>query len=295
MDSLESLRRKITSADELKSVVRTMKALAAANIGQYEAAVNSLQDYYNTVELGIISCLFKNKTIISHNKKTGSKPACALLAGSDLGLVGKFNDSLVEYFLKISQSIDRDLVIWTVGDRIGPALNESDLNTDKIYTAPSSVQAVTPLVASILADIATELDNNRFSEFYVFYHKPNHGIGYTPTHQRILPIDQTWQLNFSEKKWPTQKVPQVIGDTEKVLKNFIDEYLFVSLFKALTESLTSENASRLAAMQRAEKNIEELLDNLGHEFHSLRQSSIDEELFDIISGFESIINKKKAQ
>ena len=69
---------------------------------------------------------------------------------------------------------------------------------------------------------------------------------------------------------------------------FAREYLFVSLFRACAESLASENASRLAAMQRAEKNIDELLEDLNRTFHRLRQSGIDEELFDVISGFEAL-------
>ncbi|WP_339135973.1 MAG: F0F1 ATP synthase subunit gamma [Candidatus Electrothrix sp. GW3-4] len=59
-------------------------------------------------------------------------------------------------------------------------------------------------------------------------------------------------------------------------------------FRACAESLASENASRLAAMQRADKNINELLEDLNRTFHSLHQSGIDEELFDVISGFESL-------
>jgi F-type H+-transporting ATPase subunit gamma len=55
-----------------------------------------------------------------------------------------------------------------------------------------------------------------------------------------------------------------------------------------TQSLSSENASRLAAMQRAEKNIDELMESLNRSFHRLRQTSIDEELFDVISGFEAL-------
>jgi len=58
--------------------------------------------------------------------------------------------------------------------------------------------------------------------------------------------------------------------------------------EAYAESLASENASRLAALQRAEKNIDELLDDLSLKFHGLRQSNIDEELFDVVSGFEAL-------
>lgn len=53
-------------------------------------------------------------------------------------------------------------------------------------------------------------------------------------------------------------------------------------------ALASENASRLAAMQRAEKNIDELQEDLKQNFHRLRQNSIDEELFDVVSGFEAL-------
>ena len=72
------------------------------------------------------------------------------------------------------------------------------------------------------------------------------------------------------------------------LRALVREYLFVSLFRACAESLASENASRLGAMQRAEKNIGELLENLTRTLHRLRQSSIDEELFDVIPGYESL-------
>jgi F-type H+-transporting ATPase subunit gamma len=79
-----------------------------------------------------------------------------------------------------------------------------------------------------------------------------------------------------------------MNGVEATLLAFVREYLFVSLFKACAESLTSENASRLVAMQRAEKNIDELLDDLNRSFQRLRQRDIDEELFDVIAGFEAL-------
>jgi F-type H+-transporting ATPase subunit gamma len=81
------------------------------------------------------------------------------------------------------------------------------------------------------------------------------------------------------------------NDQEPTLRALIREYFFVSLFRACAESLASENASRLAAMQRAEKNIDELQEELNRTFHRLRQSSIDEELFDVFSGFEILASQ----
>lgn len=60
-DTLETLRRKIDGAGELDSVVRSMKALAAASIGKYEKAVPSLADYYRRVELGLAACRYTGR------------------------------------------------------------------------------------------------------------------------------------------------------------------------------------------------------------------------------------------
>jgi F-type H+-transporting ATPase subunit gamma len=68
----------------------------------------------------------------------------------------------------------------------------------------------------------------------------------------------------------------------------VREYLFVLLFQACAASLSSENASRLAAMQQAEKNIDGILEDLNLKLHRIRQESIDEELFDVISGCEAL-------
>ena len=111
--------------------------------------------------------------------------------------------------------------------------------------------------------------------------------------QRLLPLDDNWRRKLAELPWPTGTLPEVIGSSAATLPVLIREYLFVSLFRACAESLASENASRLAAMQRAEKNIEDTLEDLNRTFHRLRQSGIDEELFDVVSGFEALSSAQR--
>jgi F-type H+-transporting ATPase subunit gamma len=108
----------------------------------------------------------------------------------------------------------------------------------------------------------------------------------------LLPLDEKWRRKLADLPWPTESLSEVVGDNTATLRALVREYLFVSLFRACAESLASENASRLAAMQRADKNIDELLEDLNGTFHRLRQSGIDEELFDVISGFEALSAKE---
>jgi F-type H+-transporting ATPase subunit gamma len=106
-------------------------------------------------------------------------------------------------------------------------------------------------------------------------------------------LDESWRRDLAGLAWPTGNLPEVMGVGATTLRGLIREYLFVSLFRACAESLASENASRLAAMQRADKNIDELLETFKGAFHRLRQSGIDEELFDVISGFEALSTEKR--
>ena len=114
----------------------------------------------------------------------------------------------------------------------------------------------------------------------------------------MLPLDQHWHRGQARRPWPTHQWPEVLGDAggagAQALRAFIREHLFVSLFRASAESLASENASRLAAMQRAERNIGELLEDLGARFHRLRQSGIDEELFDVMAGFDAVAPQEQS-
>jgi F-type H+-transporting ATPase subunit gamma len=153
---------------------------------------------------------------------------------------------------------------------------------------PNSISAITPLVGQILIEMEARRENEEITQVYVFHNQPKTGAIYTPVSQRLLPLDVVWRRDLAAIKWPTGNLPEVMGENENILRALVREYLFVSLFSACAESLASENASRLAAMQRAEKNIDELQEDLNRTFHRLRQSGIDEELFDIISGFEAL-------
>jgi F-type H+-transporting ATPase subunit gamma len=292
MDTLESLRRKLEGAEDLKSVVRTMKAVAASNIGQYEMAVSSLGDYYRTVSLGIIAYFRQEKIdAIIENKQPKSndeKIILAIVFGSDQGLVGQFNDSLTEFVSQTLHALPDKKEIWAVGERVQLLLSDIGFNTTKLLNVPNSVNSITPLVRQILVKSEESYDQGNIKEVFVFHNQPKSGAVYEAVSQRLLPLDEKWRQSLTELKWPTKLIPKIIGGIKPTLLALIHAYLFASLFKASAESLASENASRLAAMQRAEKNIDELLDDLSHQFHGLRQSSIDEELFDVVSGFEAL-------
>ncbi|MEB0140638.1 MULTISPECIES: F0F1 ATP synthase subunit gamma [unclassified Undibacterium] len=284
-DSQVVLQRKLASAGDLKSVVRTMKAMAAASITQYETALQSLDAYYATVRSGLSVCLRAEAKSVAHADRAGS--TCVVVFGSDQGLVGQFNENMLQFVRSSLSDWPRRHIIWPVGQRLRASL-EQDSAAAPYFSLPAGISVVGELVAALLIEIEAQRARGELSEVLLFYHQLQTNASSTPTLQRLLPLDQSWRAELLASPWPGQNVPALLNASALSLRACVSEYLYVSLFRACVASLASENASRLSAMQRAEKNIEELSRDLTRELQQLRQSSIDEELFDLIAGFEAL-------
>jgi F-type H+-transporting ATPase subunit gamma len=297
-DTTASLSRKISSAGDLQSVVRTMKALAASSIGQYEKSVRALGDYYRTVELGLGACFRASKPvapIANRKQKTDTSAIGAVVFGSDQGLVGQFNDVVADFAVKTLAALPGKPEVWAVGERVQARLADAGLKPMGLFAVPNSVQAITPLVGQIQIESEAHRAKGDYARVYVFHNRPKSGALYEPVSQRLLPLDAAWQQGLAKIPWPTKSLPEVLCSDTVTLRALIREYLFISLFRACAESLASENASRLAAMERADKNIDELLETLHGTFHRLRQTGIDEELFDVIAGCEALSKGTSAE
>ncbi len=291
-DTLASLQRKMKGAGELETVVHSMKTIAASNINQYERATASLSDYYLTVRLGLKVAMGQTDQFNNVQRKpifSKQKPLVhVVIFGSDQGLVGQFNDRLAEFAKSSLLPLSGQKMIWSVGERIRERFDDPSFVHKGLFAVPSSLAGIARLVTQVLLECASQGSGKEAQPLFIFHNSPKPAASYEPVFQRLLPLDSKWLDEFSQISWPSRNLPELFGDREQTLRALIREYLFVSIFKACAGSMTSENASRLAAMQRAERNITELLEELDRNYHQLRQSAIDEELFDIISGFEAL-------
>lgn len=315
-ESTTHLRRKIGSAADLQSVVRAMKAQAAASVGQYADSVAALADYARTVELGLAACFRPNALADEGAASTApadvpqqtrspqqtNPPVRVVLFGSDQGLVGRFNDRVVEYASQHVLAQHPQAQVWAVGARLLASLADSGWQVRGNFAVPATAQAITRLVSDLLVSVvgaaghpapdtaepAEPTEPNIQPELHLIYNRPTAQSAYTPVGQKLLPLDRAWQRERAAHAWPTALPPQVLGERTETLRGMIREYIYVSIFRASAESLASENASRLAAMDRADRNIDTMLLTLNERFHRLRQSSIDEELSDVISGFKAL-------
>jgi F-type H+-transporting ATPase subunit gamma len=285
----EALSRKISGAKDLSAVVRSMKALAASSIAQYERSVESLQDYARTAELALSVCLRGMGPAAHARVKPVNPTRGAIIFGSDQGLVGRFNEVLMEFATRTLGALPGDTrCVWVAGDRMRELVTEAGLPSPTYLPVPHSIDGILPLVDQILIGMESAREKSQLNEIHVYHNQPLASAGYRPVSKRLLPLDAAWQLELTALPWGTRTLPEVIGGPGAALEALVREYLFVLLFQACAQSLASENASRLAAMQRAEENITDVLRGLTRKFQRIRQESIDEELFEVVSGYEAL-------
>lgn len=294
MPALESLQCQITTAQELQSVVKTMKVLAAASIRQYERAVESLAEYTRTIEMGLqIVLRERNHRAIASTAAQGSKnPRLGIIVfGSDQGMCGQFNEQIAQYAVTQMQHLSistAQIKVLAVGARVISPLEAAGVAIEENLIMPTSLAGITSMVQEVLLHIEMWESQVQIGEIVLFYNKPHSNTSCEPHTLQLLPIDETWLQNLQQQKWLGRRLPTFTMDWSQLFSALIKQYLFISIYRAFAESLASENASRLASMQASEQNIEEQLAQLNAQFQHERQTAITEEILEIASGFESL-------
>jgi F-type H+-transporting ATPase subunit gamma len=289
MQTLERVKHKIETAEDLQSVVKTMKGLAAVSTRQYERAVTSLAAYNHTVEMGL--------QVVGRARGVSAPPPRAdgslgaLIFGSDQGLCGRFNDQIVDTALSTLPALEakaQQRYVFAVGTRVAARLEEIGEPVMETLTMPASLAGVTPKVQELISHIDTWRAQRRLDRMVLLHHRLLSGSAYAPHLVHLMPFDLTRLESLMAPAWPSRALPTFTMDQERLWAALRRQHLFVSLYRSFVESLASENASRLASMQAAERSVEERLEALRTDFRYQRQHAITAELLDIVAGFEAL-------
>ncbi|MEF8795354.1 MAG: F0F1 ATP synthase subunit gamma [Salinivenus sp.] len=288
MDDLESIRRQIRSTETLHSVVRTMKVLSMTSIHQCEQAVDSLTDYERTVRLGLKAAL-RHRPRGTSVAPTGGARLGVVVFGSAWGMCGRFNEQIAGFAAeRLAEAGNETEHVLGLGDLIGGRLEDVGHAPDRTLEAPDAVDQITPRVQDLLVEVEQWRTDEQIRKVLLFHNETTSRTSFAPTMQQLLPLDHRWLDTLEEEPWPTKMIPAFRMDWEPLFAALVRQYLFVSLYRAFAESLAGEHSSRLAAMQAAEDNAEERLDDLQMRFNRQRQNAITEELLDITSGYEAL-------
>ena len=204
-DTTAGMRRKIAGAGDLQSVVRTMKAVAASSIGQYEKSVSALADFNRAVELGLGACFRESGPAPLTPERKAPGAIGAVVFGSDQGLVGQFNDVVADFAIKTLSALPGKHEVWAVGERVHERLADAGLPLRGLFPVPNSVKAITPLVGQILLGAEAREQRGEVAELHLFHNCPKSGAVYEPVNQRLLPLDEEWRRKLAATSLADEK------------------------------------------------------------------------------------------
>ncbi|MFO8080596.1 MAG: F0F1 ATP synthase subunit gamma [Armatimonadota bacterium] len=291
METIESLRGRIGTAESLQSVVSTMKSLAAVSIQQLEGVVRSIDEYNRSVELGLQVAL-RNRPEGVHLSAPRLRDALAVVVfGSDQGMCGQFNEDIASHAIEDMREIGvegGERAVLAVGARTAVQLETAGLTIDDFLGIPASPGTIAPVVEQIAMQIERWRAERGFDRIFLYYNQRASAGRYRPTTHRLLPIDREWLDRIAARRWPTKLLPQISMPWRPLFSKLLQQHILVALYRSTVHSMMSEQTARMQSMQAAEKNIEERLDELRNTFRQTRQTAITSELLDIVSGFEAI-------
>ncbi len=300
MKTLEELRRRISSVEDMQSVVSTMKTLAAARIRQFENAAEATRAYSETVYQALQILMADREPATTRVLSTHpiGRIGCVLF-GSDQGFCGRFNEVVSTAAL---QFIDQDAtspssttqtpLVLTVGSRLNQLMIDSGHEIERSIHVPKSVSDITTVIQEVTTRIEYWRSHHDVQRIELFYNQRRSAAAYDVRQLQLMPLSKQLLDQLYQGKWKSRGLPVYHLPWRELFRSVIGHYLFLLLFRACAESLASENASRIASMQQAERNIDDHLSQLNSQFNQNRQRVVTEELLDIMSGFEAVTGRE---
>ncbi len=289
MQTVEHYKRKIKNAEDLRSIVNTMKVLASVSIRQFEKAAESLGEYYRTVEMGLQIVLGRSLSEEFPYIRSGKENSTVIIAlGSSQGLCGSFDERIVSFIDQqmVDEKVD-DPVFLVMGERLASQLGQHQ-RVSELFNLPGSVTGLNRCALQLLTAVEKARMEHRTGRVLIIHNKPVARGRYQPRVQYLLPLDQYWLNRLANKEWPTNNIPQFTMDATELFTQMVRQYLLVSLYRAMAESLAAEHTGRLNSMTIAEQKIEERLQELNNRYAEERHKAITEELLDIQSGYRAV-------
>jgi F-type H+-transporting ATPase subunit gamma len=289
METLETLSEMLETTGDIQSIVRTMKSLSAVSIRQYEQAEQALSGYEQALELGLTAMLQDRASRgLPLPGAFGAAPGrdALIVIGSDRGLCGRYNEVIARAALDCIG--DADMRLTVIGARAAARLDAAGHPADSLFLLPGSVTGMARLVQDLIIEIERWTRALGVGRVRVLHNRREAGSKAVATERALVPLPESYLRRLLHSDWPGRGVPYFRMESDDLLSSLVQQRLFVVLYRALAEALASEHASRLAAMQAAERNIEERRDDLNAAYRQMRQETITRELMDVVAGFEAV-------
>jgi F-type H+-transporting ATPase subunit gamma len=286
--SLKDIKRKVGAVQKTKQITRAMNMVAASKFKSSQVRMENFRPYAGKF-MDVLNSLALRVDTMSHPLLAVRDPRRirVICMTSDRGLCGGFNTNLIkatERFIKDKSTDGKEISLLSVGrkgrDYFRKKANIIGQWVDNLSKFDMS------LAVSISNDVITPFIKEEYDELYLIYNQFVNVSVQRPTVIRLFPLPSIGQDVEVEAE---NRLDYAYEPSEEILlQKLLTMYVHVLVFRALLETSAGENGARMAAMDNATSNCEDIIKSLTLKMNKARQAAITAELMDIVGGTEAL-------
>lgn len=295
MANIKELKLRIESISETRKITNAMYLISTTKLRRAKAELEKTRPYFFAIRNEIKRIFHVNSNIDNRyfypldNKKDGVR--AYLVITSDKGLVGAYNQNVIK---EVNRELEEhpNSKFFVVGEYGRHYFSSHNIPFDKEfdYTAQDPTLAVSREIAFRLLE---SLNSGEADELYVIFNDFERGASVVQN-ARILPFHRAdFETHDSEKE--VSGSFEFMPSMEVVLESLMPSYVTGFVYGALVDSYCCEQNSRMVAMESANSNSDEMLEEIRHQYNYTRQKMITQEITEIVSGAKYQNSKKKKE
>jgi F-type H+-transporting ATPase subunit gamma len=285
--SLKDIKRRITSVRKTQQITRAMRMVAGAKLRRAQEAIESARPYAERMRSTLAEVARAQRDsdhplLVAHPEM---RTALVLVVTSDRGLCGAFNANVIKQALvavRARQQAGARVEISTAGKKARESFQRR--MPDALREHYPQVGWVTfGQAAEIAGYLSRRYATGEVDEVVLVYSEFVSAITQSPRVVTLLPFSAGGDDEAGEALQY-----EIEPDPAKLLSVLVPKAVEVEIFRALLENQSGEHAARMAAMEAATRNTEELISSLTLQYNRARQAAITKELVEIVSGAEAL-------
>lgn len=287
MPSLRDIKRRITSVQNTQQITRAMRMVSAAKLRRAQEAILAARPYAEKLE-EVLSAVASRAEGVDHPllRHRPIRRVELVVMTSDRGLAGAFNSNitrLAQRFLWENEKTYEKIQISTIGRKGADFFRSRGIETRKDYTGV--FEALTFEQAQAIAkELREAYEHDELDAVLLLYNEFASAMVQRPSLVQLLPI----RPDQEEEQAPEGADYLYEPNAQEVLGELLPRHLEMQVWRALLESVASEHAARMVAMENATKNSGELIAKYTLQYNRARQAYITTELMEIVSGAEAL-------
>jgi F-type H+-transporting ATPase subunit gamma len=286
MPSLRQIRRKISSVKGTQRIMKAMKLISAVKLQRAQGLLQAYRPYSDALE-EIARSLALRCDPEWHplfRRPEEKRRLHLVFMTSDRGLSGSFNSNLirkVETYLITDAKVYEQVVFRFIGRRGRDYFVRRKVQSQKSYTGVNE-RNFGDISTEIADDLIKEFVKGECDEVILIYSYFKSALSQIIKFERLLPIEPATNSDSNTVDYIYEP------GRKEVLKYVLPKYIEVRIKRAILESITSEHAARMAAMENATRNADAVIRKLTLLFNKTRQALITKELMDLVNGTEAL-------